>query len=104
MADNGNNRVLEYNTPLTSGTTADTVFGQGGSFASGTANNGGLSEDSLSSPTGIAVDASGNLYVADDGNNRVLEYNCPAHQATPPPIPCLGRAAASPRAPPTTVV
>ena len=57
VADNGNNRVLEYNTPLASGTTADTVFGQGGSFISGTANNGGLSADSLSQPIGVAVDS-----------------------------------------------
>ncbi len=91
VADNVNNRVLEYNTPLTTDTTADTVFGQGGNFASGTANNGGLSADSLSSPGGIAVDASGNLYVADDGNNRVLEYNSPAHRPTPPPIRVFGQ-------------
>ena len=31
----------------------------------------------LCSPIGVAVDASGNLYVADSGNNRVLEYNTP---------------------------
>ena len=77
VADNVNNRVLEYNTPLTTDTTADAVFGQGGNFASGTANNGGLSADSLSSPGAIAVDASGNLFIADNGNNRVLEYNSP---------------------------
>jgi hypothetical protein len=32
VADSSNHRVLEYDTPLTSGTTADRVFGQGGSF------------------------------------------------------------------------
>ena len=74
VADNGNNRVLEYNTPLTSDTTADIVFGQGGSF---TSNNIGVSADSLHSPTGIALDAGSDLYVADNVNNRVLEYNTP---------------------------
>ena len=29
-------------------------------------------------PFGIAVDAAGTLYVADTGNNRVLEYDSPA--------------------------
>ena len=77
VADTNNNRVLEYNTPLSTDTTADVVFGQGGSFTSGTINNGGLSASSLNAPTGVAVDASGNLYIADDNNNRVLEYDTP---------------------------
>ena len=33
--------------------------------------------DGLCSPAAIAVDASGNLYVADQSNNRVLEYDNP---------------------------
>ena len=76
VADYSNNRVLEYNTPLTN-TTADLVFGQDGSFTSNTANNGGVSANSLYFPSGVALDASGNLYVADYSNNRVLEYNSP---------------------------
>jgi NHL repeat len=64
---------------------------QGGSFASGTANNGSRSADSLSSATGVALDASGNLYVADETTQRVLESNktlatpTPAVTATPTP-------------------
>src|SRR5207249_11576509 len=50
----GNNRVLEYDTPLTSDTTADRVFGQGGSFATTTCNNGGVSPNTLCAPTGDA--------------------------------------------------
>ena len=73
-----NHRVLEYDTPLTSDTTADRVFGQGGSF-SGFAfcNKGGVSANSLCCPGGVAVDGAGNLYIADAGNHRVLEYNGP---------------------------
>ena len=89
VADSLENRVLEYNAPLAAGggtpgtpgaagdTTADRVFGQGGSFTSTTANNGGVSANSLYSPKGVAVDSSGNVYIADYGNNRVLEYNTP---------------------------
>src|SRR5271157_3155172 len=52
-------------------TTAARVYGQGGSFTTNTANNGGISATSLTAPTGVAVDGSGNLYVADSVNSRV---------------------------------
>ena len=74
--------MLEYNTPLTNAT-ADTVFGQGGSFTTDSQCNydsdiaGVSTANDLCDPAGVAVDGSGNLYVADKGNNRVLEYNTP---------------------------
>jgi sugar lactone lactonase YvrE len=81
VADSGNNRVLEYNTPLTAGVTASTVFGQGGSFTSNSCDfdtiDGSSTAVDLCGPSGVALDASDNLYVADPGNNRVLEYNTP---------------------------
>jgi sugar lactone lactonase YvrE len=79
VADTVNNRVLEYFTPLAAGKApvASLVFGQGGSMFSNVANNGGISAASLSTPTWAAVDAGGNVYVADDVNNRVLEFNLP---------------------------
>jgi len=77
VADSDNDRILVYNAPLTTDTTADQVFGQGGSFTSGVCNNGGLSADSLCSPWEIAVDNSGNLFVADRENNRALIYKAP---------------------------
>ena len=66
--------MLEYDAPLTN-QTADRVFGQGGSFSSGTANTGGISPGSLSLPAGVALDGEANLYIADASNNRVLEYD-----------------------------
>ena len=77
IADFNNNRVLEYNTPLTTDTVADEVFGQANSFTSFSCNNGGLSAGSLCLPIGVAVDSSGHLYIADNENSRVLEYNSP---------------------------
>jgi sugar lactone lactonase YvrE len=71
VADLGNNRVLFY---LAGSTTATQVYGQGGSFTTRTANNGGISADSLSQPAGLGVDSKDNLYVADQQNNRVLFY------------------------------
>ena len=85
VADFNNGRVLEYNTPLNPGSgesgagdaTADTVFGQAGSFTTKNCNGGGVSASSLCVPTGVAVDGSGDLYVTDGISNRVLEYNTP---------------------------
>ena len=62
VADSLNNRVLFY--PAGS-TTATRVYGQIGSFTTDSANNGGVSANSLDNPTGVALDSSGNLYVAD---------------------------------------
>jgi sugar lactone lactonase YvrE len=76
VADWGNARVLEYATPLIDAT-ADLVFGQRGSFTSGSCNYGGRSATSLCGPFGVAADALGNIYIADGYNNRVLEFDHP---------------------------
>jgi sugar lactone lactonase YvrE len=74
-----NNRVVVY--PAGS-TTANVVFGQAGSFITGTSNNGGVSANSLSLPSDVAVDATGNVYICDQSNNRVLYYPIGATSAT----------------------
>lgn len=70
VSDSNNHRILFF--PGTS-TTATRVYGQGGSFTSGTLNNGGVSANSLNTPAGLAI-YNGNLYVADQYNHRVLVY------------------------------
>jgi hypothetical protein len=75
VADYGNNRVLEYSTPLTTDTVADRVFGQGGSRTNSACDLGGISASSLCGPAGVAFDSAGHLYVADQHNSRVLEYD-----------------------------
>ncbi|HEY2107007.1 MAG TPA: NHL repeat-containing protein, partial [Candidatus Binataceae bacterium] len=82
VADHNNNRVLEYNTPATASITPSRVFGQPG-FVSSIANNGGLTNKALDGPTGVAADSFGNLYVTDNLNNRVLEYNTPITTVAP---------------------
>jgi len=79
VADLGNGRVLEYDTPSTNAA-ADNVFGQGGDFTSDFCNFDGAftgSENNLCNPAGVAVDTSGNIFIADEDNNRMLEYDIP---------------------------
>jgi sugar lactone lactonase YvrE len=77
IADQRNNRVLEYLFPLLDGAAND-VFGQGGQFSTTVCNKGGISAASLCNPIGVATDGGfNNLYVADADNSRVLEYNNP---------------------------
>jgi sugar lactone lactonase YvrE len=82
VADTGFSRVLRYAPPLTSGKAATAVFGQGGNLASGTANAGGVSANSLAFPERVHVDAAGRLWICDTANNRVLEYDTPLATAT----------------------
>jgi len=66
VVDNNNNRVEEFNS-------AGTYLGQIGCSSGGctvTSTNG-----AFNGPTGIAIDASGNIWVTDTGGNRVEEFN-----------------------------
>jgi len=73
VADMANNRILEYDSPLSTDIVADRVIGQPG-FTTTAA---GLGPSGLNQPYDVTVDASGNVYVADFRNNRVLEYDNP---------------------------
>ena len=91
IADSGNQRALEYDNPSASDggtpgkpgsagdTTADLVFGQGGSFTSNLNPlcSHGANADSLCEPTGIIVDPAENVFIADNSSARVLEYDDP---------------------------
>jgi sugar lactone lactonase YvrE len=74
VVDSSNNRVLEYKAPFSTGEAASLVIGQ----ASFTVNDYTITNaTSLNSPYGLAFDPSGNLWVADLLNGRVLEYTAP---------------------------
>ncbi len=75
VSDAGNTRVLKFPAPLgmTVGTAAATaVWGQPSLTARGVPTQ--VTNSSLPSPAGLSVDGSGNLYVADPVNNRVLVF------------------------------
>jgi sugar lactone lactonase YvrE len=71
VADTDNARVLYF---PSGAVTASRVYGQQGSFTTNSPDRGGVSAQSLGSPTGLALDAAGGLYVADGANARVLFF------------------------------
>ena len=72
VCDLSNNRILRYpsGAAMTNGAAAEAVLGQ----PNFTQNSNGLSATTLWQPAGMAMDAAGNLWVADERNNRVLRY------------------------------
>ena len=84
VVDSDNNRVLVFFAPLSSSEAASLVIGQT-DFTNKHCNRGGNipAADTLCGPKGLTLDASGNLWVAEDDNSRVLEYNDPLHSGSP---------------------
>ena len=71
VVDSGNNRVLVWSTfPTTDGEAADAVIGQA-AFDTATP---GLGDTAMASPFAVASDGT-RLFVADQGNNRVLAFD-----------------------------
>lgn len=81
VADTGNNRILRFPqpfNPVNANQQPNLVIGQK-TPATSAANLGGIGASSLSlnvqgGRAGLAFDASGNLWVADTGNSRVLRF------------------------------
>ena len=78
VADSGNARILVFQPPFTSGMKASVVIGQSG-FTSADPNvgSGGASATGMGSPYAVTLDSSGDLWVSDVSNSRVLEYTSP---------------------------
>ncbi len=73
VADSWNSRLLEFDLPFHSGMNASVVIGQW-TFSTAFFNT---TRNGLSSPEQVAFDSTGNLWVADGGNGRVLEFQPP---------------------------
>jgi DNA-binding beta-propeller fold protein YncE len=85
VVDMSNNRVLAFDYDAGSGVfadgDADRVFGQSGSFDTGTS---GTSNDGLTNPGGVYVDVPADAFwVADSGNHRVLRWALTANSGDP---------------------
>ena len=73
VTDTSNNRVLIFDQPFTTDQKASIVLGQ----TSFTANSDGITASTMYEPSSTSVDASGNLWVTDFDNNRLLEFKPP---------------------------
>jgi sugar lactone lactonase YvrE len=86
VVDQGAHRILRFDLAATkaNGANADGVLGQP-DYTSSTWNYslGGNtpSDKGLQTPTSVAMDATGNLYVVDQANGRVLRFNSAASKA-----------------------
>ncbi|MEO8598139.1 MAG: hypothetical protein ABI759_32765 [Candidatus Solibacter sp.] len=98
VADPYNNRVLGFRDVrnLLPGSSADIVIGQPGpttalcNYPNGDINQ--PTQSSLCHPVGLLIDSSGNLYVADQGNGRVLRFPTPfSHQGNQQADVVLGK-------------
>src|SRR5579872_5713558 len=82
VADMGNNVIRKINTAgiittvAGNGTGAGTGVGLPGTGSGGYTGDGAVATNAeLWSPTDVAVDAAGNLYIADNGNNVIRKVN-----------------------------
>ncbi|MDA4136225.1 MAG: NHL repeat-containing protein [Thaumarchaeota archaeon] len=79
VADSGNNRVLEFQAPLSTGESASIVLGEANFTESSIdcAYSSVITASCLSTPEGLAFDKSGDLWVVDSGSYRILEFTPP---------------------------
>jgi uncharacterized protein (TIGR03437 family) len=86
VADTFNERVLAWKNSagFANGDKADLVIGQTDFFSTLRGGPGTNLSSGLYLPVAVAVDAKGNLYVSDAGNNRIVRYPAPFAQNVTP--------------------
>lgn len=83
ISDSDNNRVLRFTPPFSTGMAASLELGQPASTAFTSKISGPPESYSLNTPTGLVFDPSGNIWVSDLNNNRVLEFTPPFSNGMP---------------------
>ena len=69
VADSSNYRVVGFAAPFSTGEGATYLLGQSSFIGTGASGAGALSD-----PTSVSSDSRGDLWVSDNGNNRVVEF------------------------------
>ena len=86
VADSGNSRVLVYASPFSQdkpiGLAAEYVYGQGPDGNEFTTSAGATTQSGLAGPDDVTVDSTGNVFVADTLNNRVMLFFGPTPGTT----------------------
>jgi uncharacterized protein (TIGR03437 family) len=82
VSDTANNRILAWRNAASAqnGQKADLVIGQRDFESTNALGPGTSLSTGVNSPSGLTVDAQGNLWVADSGNNRILRFPRPFNQ------------------------
>jgi hypothetical protein len=75
VSDTSNNRVLEYAPPFSNGMAATLELGQPSGATAFTTNAPNTTQSGLSYPFTVSFDSSGNIYVADVTNSRVMIFD-----------------------------
>jgi len=75
IADTGNQRIRKVDPSGTISTLAGDGWVDSNGFGRFSGDGGPATSASFSNPTGVAVDAAGNLYIADNYNNRIRRVN-----------------------------
>jgi len=91
VADTANNRILAWKNvnEFANGAFADLVLGQHDMYSTQQKGPGTDLTAGFNAPTALAVDASGNLYVADSADNRILRFPQPFKQTSAEFLPDL---------------
>lgn len=86
VVDQSENRVMEFQPMFANGMDASLELGQPSFISRNYCNEFGSPGSILCQPAGVAVDSTGNVWVADLGAGRVLEYHAPIQRAMNPSL------------------
>jgi sugar lactone lactonase YvrE len=83
VADSDNNRVLEFTPPFSTAMAASLILGKMPGYGPGSC---GSIDRTLCYPTALTFDSSGNLWVVDNTNNRVVQFKPPFSSSSVPSL------------------
>jgi len=77
VSDSGDSRIVEFTAPFSTDENASLVLGEPTLAVGAVGGTVPASQTNLNAPGGLTFDSSGNLWVADSGFDRVIEFKAP---------------------------